>query len=500
MKKSLLTLAAACFAVAGFAAETGTLENPLTVDQFISGFQADATVQNTYVQGYIVGYVNTGVSPNTYNFSISSTEAPLATNILIAGSSQEDQKDACIAVQLPSGSLRTALNLQAHPENLGHQVILCGTAQKYCGMPGIKETNSYQWVGAAPVAPEEKTLGSAAAPLTIPELKAISMIGVQHAYVKGYIVGAIPDGGMDLSATIFGTTGVAKTMITLAPSASTTNVAECIAVQLPAGEIRDAVNLADNPGNLGKELTVYGNYEAYFGGAGIKSVTQYVLGENGVIGGGDTPVQNGNIYEGLTATDTECDWTFENVVLPEGLTYVFSWKNYNNAYYLNASAYLGGTNYAATAIAYSPVIDLADYNDVTVSFEHAAKFQNNPNVKEEINFLAREEGGEWTNLEIPTWPEEKTWNFSNSGNISLKDFEGKKIQLGIRYTSSAEGADTWEFRNLVVKGVKASGVEAIEAADGEAVYFNLQGVRVANPENGLYIKVVNGKSQKVLVK
>ncbi len=41
-------------------------------------------------------------------------------------------------------------------------------------------------------------------------------------------------------------------------------------------------------------------------------------------------------------------------------------------------------------------------------------------------------------------------------------------------------------------------VASIAAANGEAVYFNLQGVRVANPENGLFIRVQNGKAVKVV--
>ena len=46
-----------------------------------------------------------------------------------------------------------------------------------------------------------------------------------------------------------------------------------------------------------------------------------------------------------------------------------------------------------------------------------------------------------------------------------------------------------------------TGIEDIEAAgNGEAIYFNLQGTRVANPEQGLYIRVVNGKASKVIVK
>lgn len=44
-------------------------------------------------------------------------------------------------------------------------------------------------------------------------------------------------------------------------------------------------------------------------------------------------------------------------------------------------------------------------------------------------------------------------------------------------------------------------VEGIAAAEeGEAVYYTLQGVKVAEPESGLYIKVVNGKAEKVLVR
>lgn len=43
-------------------------------------------------------------------------------------------------------------------------------------------------------------------------------------------------------------------------------------------------------------------------------------------------------------------------------------------------------------------------------------------------------------------------------------------------------------------------VEAVEAAENEAQYFNLQGVRVANPEKGLFISVKNGKATKVVIR
>ena len=49
-----------------------------------------------------------------------------------------------------------------------------------------------------------------------------------------------------------------------------------IPVQLPSGDVRNALNLSDNPGNLNKEVAVYGNITTYFSVVGgIKNVTDY---------------------------------------------------------------------------------------------------------------------------------------------------------------------------------------------------------------------------------
>ena len=47
-------------------------------------------------------------------------------------------------------------------------------------------------------------------------------------------------------------------------------------------------------------------------------------------------------------------------------------------------------------------------------------------------------------------------------------------------------------------GVENVGVDADDEAAAE--YFNLQGVRVENPSNGVYIRRANGKVSKVFVK
>lgn len=52
----------------------------------------------------------------------------------------------------------------------------------------------------------------------------------------------------------------------------------------------------------------------------------------------------------------------------------------------------------------------------------------------------------------------------------------------------------------VLKHDQGTSVINLTVADEEAEYYTLQGVKAANPSNGIYVKVVNGKASKVLVK
>lgn len=65
----------------------------------------------------------------------------------------------------------------------------------------------------------------------------------------------------------------------------------------------------------------------------------------------------------------------------------------------------------------------------------------------------------------------------------------------------AEGTYTVQFDldELMLTFVSGSdGVETVVMGEGNAVYFNLHGQKVNNPEKGIYVKVVNGKAVKVI--
>ncbi|MDE5791432.1 MAG: hypothetical protein K2H96_09430 [Muribaculaceae bacterium] len=53
---------------------------------------------------------------------------------------------------------------------------------------------------------------------------------------------------------------------------------------------------------------------------------------------------------------------------------------------------------------------------------------------------------------------------------------------------------------LTITRNSQTGVSEISADSSEAVYFNLQGVKIEKPENGLFIEVRNGHTRKVMVK
>lgn len=82
---------------------------------------------------------------------------------------------------------------------------------------------------------------------------------------------------------------------------------------------------------------------------------------------------------------------------------------------------------------------------------------------------------------------------------------GRQVMQDPNYGSfgmykDAEIKDTYVLPELF-KLEGGSSVSEIEAVgDGEAVYYNLQGVKVAEPENGLYIKVQGNKATKVLIR
>lgn len=378
-------------------------ENPFTVAQAIANNSGTA-----WVKGYIVGWVNGKTLADGATFN---ANAEVNTNLLIADNANETDLSKCLPVQLPTGNVRDALNLQSHPDNYKKEVILNGSLEKYFGAAGLKSVSDFVLDGQsggdteepAPGTPEGEgtqanPFNAAAANEYISKLPAdtpsdndiyikgkVSSIkenfGAQFgnatyyisddgttnsaqfyvfrslylnnekyktgdllnvgddvivcgkvvnfkgntpetqtnlsylyswtknggstgsedqpssdagtkekpytvaqaiannsgkAWVKGYIVGWIDGKTLATGATFDGNAKVTTNLL-IADNENETDLSKCLPVQLPAGDVRTALNLQDNPGNYKKQVSLSGSLEKYFGAAGLKSVSEFAF-------------------------------------------------------------------------------------------------------------------------------------------------------------------------------------------------------------------------------
>lgn len=349
-------------------------------------------------------------------------------------------------------------------------------------------------VGKTAVAPAYPT-GSLDAPLSVKDFIAQGAPakdnGITGTYVKGYIVGCIDTSDSKKYVNQFDAPFTSQTNLLIAQSSSETDIARCIPVALPKGAVRDGLNLNAHPENLGMCIILCGTRETYFSVPGLKAVTSYKWVGEAPEPGGDTKKA---IYSGLTSEEDAAAWTIDNGTLPEGLTYVWKWDAKYNL--MKGSAFLEKA-FATDAKITSPVIDLTGYSECVLSASNQINYAKDL-VDEFCKTYIKAEGADPVLVKFDAMPEGINWT-AVEGKIDLKEFEGKKIQIIFNYISTAEKAATWEVSNVKVTGKASSAVEEISVEDGEAVYYNLQGVRVANPERGIYVKVANGKSSKVYI-
>ncbi len=102
--------------------------------------------------------------------------------------------------------------------------------------------------------------------------QALASVGDEDVWVCGYVVG----GDLTSASASFDAPFASKTNLLLGPRSGTSAKASCLSVQLPDGEVREALNLVDNPGLLGKKIFVKGDIvAAYYGIPGLKNTDEY---------------------------------------------------------------------------------------------------------------------------------------------------------------------------------------------------------------------------------
>lgn len=146
-------------------------------------------------------------------------------------------------------------------------------------------------------------------------------------------------------------------------------------------------------------------------------VTYNVASQEPVFGNvGDTPAEPEIVFE-QSFTENLDGFTMDNVLLPEELSYVWSWGGAN--YGAKASAYKD-KSFASESWLISPVVDLTGYTMPFLNFDHVVnKFPDLAFAVANCTLWARTEGGAWKQVTIPSYTDNTSWTFGNSGDIDL---------------------------------------------------------------------------------
>ena len=315
---------------------------------------------------------------------------------------------------------------------------------------------------AQPETPEE------AAEYTVAEALAAFTGTAKPAVVKGYIVGTI-NGQVYTEGCVFSGTAESKTNLLIADNPDETDYNNCMPVQLPSGTVRDALNLVDNPGNYKKMVTLTGSLEKYFGVAGLKSVTKYVI-------------------DGVTPDEPETPETPEGAYISESFATSFGsfttqetvgnypWIiDYSTAKMTSYTDTDGDgkadTNHEATSWLVSPTIDFTNETEAYIAFEYIIRYAESGKVAENHQLLISDNysgdvaTASWTNLPYNA-VEGSDWTTFYKANVNIPaEFLGKaNITFALRYTATTK-AGTWEVKNLIVAHGKAETTETPETPE-----------------------------------
>lgn len=507
---------------------TGTKEDPYNVAT--AQMKQDGSV--AWVQGYIVGVMETNVDPFTANFA-----APFSTssNLMIADNPDEEKSKNCLMVQLPTGDIRTALNLVDHADNLKQPVILQGTLTSYFSAAGLKDVSAGVFKGEE-IGEEEGGEGETPEGNLIFEEKFTANEG--DFTIKNV---TLPEGSsyvwkweqyqtnppyMKASAYVGGSNKASESWL-ISPAINLSDATKATLVfkhahKFGVDKTKELTLWATEAGKEAwEQLTIpnYGSGESWtmvssgnidlskYAGKEVQVGFKYVSTTEGAPTWEVNDVQvysdgSGNVptpEEEVTVTkDAPYVESFESglgkfiIDNKEIGSLSFVWKHDASYKYMKASAYVNGTNNVTESWLTSPVINLTGVDKAVLTFDQAINFAKGK-ASQYLTVVATEAGmNNWEPLTI-TYPESDGWDFVASGDVDLNKYAGKKVQLAFKYTSSSEIAATWEVKNVKVAAAENGG--GTEPEPGTADLFISEYVEGSSFNK--YIEIYNPTDQTI---
>ncbi|MBQ9190590.1 MAG: hypothetical protein IJ142_03180 [Bacteroidaceae bacterium] len=158
----------------------GTMEKPYTIAD-VKGILANNLAAETpvWVHGFIVASANGSLDKLIFEGG----DEAIPSNVMLAASKDATEKGDMIPVALPTGNVRAALNLKDNAANIGLEVWVYGTIEKYFSVAGVKNVTDFSLDGKTGVS----DLNAASADKAIYNLagQRLQTIGRSGLYIVG---------------------------------------------------------------------------------------------------------------------------------------------------------------------------------------------------------------------------------------------------------------------------------------------------------------------------
>lgn len=420
---------------------TGVATDPYNVAGIVDATKdlskGETTTNDIYTKGYVSEITDFNASYGSISYSITDN-------------AEGKSKKFIVYRGLALGNTKFAAKEDL---KVGDEVIICGKVTNYKGTIEYAQGNYLVSLNGktsgGPDKPDDD-MGTFEKPYDV--TSAIAAGDKTGVYVKGYIVGyAYSNQETKQTEWNFKAEGAQASNLLIAASATETDNTKCMPVNLASGsDFRKALNLLDNPGNLGKEVLLYGNFTKYFSQQGVKELS-YAVFDGKEIGTkpGDNPTPSGSGINVDFKTNNLGEWTISDKNKPDAVDAI--WK-YNSKYGMVATAYANSTNYDSESWIISPKYDLSSLTSATLTIHHAINFFTSVDVaKTQAVVAVSTDGTNWTDLTLTGWPDKLSWTFFDS-TADFSAYAGKKdVQIAVKYLSTAAKAGTWEVEKITVQ-------------------------------------------------
>lgn len=258
----------------------GTVENPYTVADALAIIKAGAyTNDKVYVKGIItqVGIEKEGAMTDLPGNSFGNATYFIA-----------DAADSETSLEVYRGKDFNGNNFTNEDDiKVGDEIIIYGALTLYKETPEVAQNSQIYMLNGKteretqPVDPIT-TVGDGTQenPYTVADVLALyaaSQAPEGKVWTIGYIVAYVEGTKYDADKVIFDIPTGDQTEIVLADAVEETDYTKTLPVQLPAGTIREKLDISANESLFHKQALVYGSIEKYFGVAGVKNVTDAIV-------------------------------------------------------------------------------------------------------------------------------------------------------------------------------------------------------------------------------